>query len=233
MATALEIIQDAHIELGVLVAGLALADDDLAWAIRKFNRFLKTKSVDALNLHVEVNESFTPTAGKASYTIGTGGDFDTARPNTITSAFIRDANGHDYPLDIRVMSDYWELSEKSTQDRPTRLYYQREFPLGKIYLYFVPATSEALHIQSYKPLTTYEDVDSEDVVMPGEYDNMFIYNLAISLAPRYGRTPTQELIDLADNTLNDIRSDNLAKTFVGVNVNYLGDKGGTYDIEEG
>jgi hypothetical protein len=233
MATAQELIEDAFSELGILVPGMELGTNDLAWGVRKFNRFLQTKSVDALNLHVEVNESFTPTAGQASYTIGTGGDFDTVRPNTIKSAFIRDANDHDYPLNIRTMADYWRLSEKSTQDRPTRLYYQREFPLGKIYLYFVPATTEALHIQSYKPLTTYDDVENDNVVMPAEYENMFIYNLAISLAPRYGRAPTQELIDLADSTLNDIRSDNLAKTFVGVNVNYLGDKGGTYDIEEG
>jgi hypothetical protein len=231
--TAQELIEDAFIELGILVAGQALATDDLAWGTRKFNRFLQSKSVDGLNLHYMVTESFSPVGGTASYTIGTGGDFDTIRPNTIKSAFIRDANGHDYPIDIRPMSDYWELGEKSTQDRPTRLYYDRQFPLGIIYLYYVPATDEKLHIQSYKPLTTYDDVANDDVVIPAEYENMFIYNLAVSLAPRYGRTPTQELIDLADDTLRDIRSDNLSKTFVGVNVNYLGEKGGTYDVEEG
>jgi len=228
-----ELIEDAFIELGILVAGQALAADDLSWATRKFNRLLKTLSVDSINLHVDISESFTTTSGVASYTIGTGGTFDTVRPNTITAAFIRDSNGHDYALDIRPINEYWNISEKTTQDRPTKLFYAREFPLGKIYLYFTPATTEALHIVSFKPLTTYADIANDDVDIPGEYEQMLISNLAMSLAPRYGRQPTQELIDTAVRTLSDIKSDNLAKNFTGVNVAYNRGTRGTYNIDEG
>lgn len=227
------LIEDAYVELGIIPAGSELAALDLKWATRKFNSFLKSKSVDGLNLHYMVQEDFTLTPGTASYTIGIGGVFDTVRPNAIKDAFILDINNHSYAVGVRPIEEYWYIPEKDTQDRPRWLYYDRTFPLGTLYLYYTPNASETLRLISFKPLETYDEVAVDDVEVPGEYEEMFISNLALRVAPRYGRQPTRELQETAHNTLQAIRGSNMAKSITGVNLNILPRNGYQYyNVEE-
>jgi hypothetical protein len=229
MSTAQEIIEDAFIEIGVLVAGGSLATADLAWGKRKFNRFLKTLSLDALNINFLTKENFSLVSGTNSYTIGAGGDFDTTRPNSFDVAYIKE-NNHDYEVRIRPIHEYWEISNKIIPNRPRRMYYDRQTTLGIVYFDYVPNANHDFHFTSSKPFTVYDDVAAENVVVPPEHEEMFVTNMAVRYASRYGKPISKDLKDTAEETLQDIQGSNLAKTLKGKNMNINGVYSG-YDVD--
>lgn len=227
--TAQEVIEAALQELGILVSGGTLSADDLAWGLGKFNRFLNTLSADGLNLYYRAPESFNLVDGTPDYEIGTGATFDTARPKVIEQAFIRD-NDHDYPLRIRPISEYWGLSEKTTKNMPIKLYYDPTYPKGTIYLYFTPSSAYSMHIVSQKPLLTYAAAPTE-IVLPGDYEDALVLNLAIRMASRYGKATSGELQLSAKEALGNLRALNLAGQMKGVDLGLPGTRRGTYNID--
>lgn len=227
--TANEIIIAAFQELGITVSGGSPNANDLIWGLGKLNRFLNTLSSDGINLHYRTEESFNLVSGTASYTIGSGGDFNTVRPNVIEKAFIR-VSGHDYPLNIRPISEYWSLSEKTTQSRPVKLYYDTKYSNGVIYLYYTPSDTDPLHIVSQKPLTIYASGLTE-VSLPGEYEDALVLNLAIRFASRYGKVVSGELRLDAQKALSGVRGLNLAGQMKGVELGIPGRRQGTYSVD--
>jgi hypothetical protein len=227
--TAQEIIEAAFIELGILVSGGSPNANDLAWSLGKLNRMLKSWSTDGINLHHRTKESFSLVSGTPSYTIGSGGDFDTVRPLVVEKAFIR-ISGHDYPLGIRPAAEYWTLTEKSTEDQPLKLYYDPIYPLGTIYLYYTPNSAYSLHIVSQKPLLTYVSAATE-ISLPGEYEDCLVLNLALRLASRYGKAISGELRFDAQGALKGLRALNLGNQMEGVELSIPGRRRGTYNVD--
>lgn len=226
--TGTEVIIAAFQELGIIVSGGSPNANDLSWALGKLNRMLKSWSTDGINLHYRTEESFSLVSGTPSYTIGSGATFNTVRPNVIEKAFIRDS-GHDYPVGIRPAAEYWTLAEKSTEDRPLKLYYDPTYPNGTIYLYYTPSDTDPLHIVSQKPLLTYVSAATE-ISLPGEYEDMLVLNLAIRLASRYGKAISGELRLDAKSALGSVRALNLGNQIEGVELGIPGRRRGTYDI---
>lgn len=226
--TGTEVITAAFQELGIIVSGGTPNTNDLTWGLGKLNRMLKSWSTDGINLHYRIEESFSLVSGTPSYTIGSGATFDTERPLAIERAFIR-ISGHDYPLGIRPISEYWSLSEKSTQDRPVKLYYDPTYSLGTIYFYYTPDSAYALHLISQKPLLTYVSAATE-ISLPGEYEDMLVLNLALRLASRYGKAISRELRLDAQNALGNVRALNLGSQMKGIELGIPGRRQGTYDI---
>ena len=231
--TAKEIIEASLTEPGILVAGDSPGTADLAWCLGKLNRFLNTLSADGLNLHYRVEESFNLAAGTPDYTIGSGSGatFNTARPNVIEQAFIRDSNNYDHPISIRPIFEYWLITSKTSQSRPKELFYAYAVPYGIIYLYYTPNSSEALHIVSQKPLTTCASASTE-IVLPVEYEDMLVLNLAIRIAPRYGIATSKELNLAAKETYNNLKARNLVSQMRIVPVNITGARG-AYNVDAG
>ena len=229
--TAQEIVEASLMELGILVAGDSPNTADLAWCLGKLNRFLNTLSADGLNLHYRVNESFSLVAGTPNYEIGDGATWDTVRPNVIEQAFIRDSNNHDHPVEVRPIFEYWLITSKTSQSRPKELFYAYAVPNGIIYLYYTPNSSESLHIVSQKLLTTYANANIE-VVLPVEYEDTLVLNLAIRIAPRYGIATSKELNLAAKETYNNLKARNLVSQMRIVPVNITGARG-AYNIDAG
>lgn len=228
--TANEIIIAAYQELGITVSGGSPNANDLAWGLGKLNRFLNSLSADGLNLYCRVKESFNLVSGTASYTIGAGAVFDTARPTIIEQAFIRISN-HDYLVKVRPIAEYWTLTEKTTQDRPAKLYHDPTYPNGTIYLYYTPDSSYSLHLISQKPLTVYVS-GTTDVLLPGEYEDAIVLNLALRIASRYGKEVSNDLRLDARNAYNNVKALNLANQMKAVELNLSGDSS-SYNVNAG
>jgi len=228
MTTVQTIINDAAIDLGVLVAGMSLASDDEAWVLRKLNYMLNSFSKEGLIFNVKVRDNaLSLVSGQSVYTIGTGGDFNTARPNMITKAFIR-VNDTDYPVKIRPMDEYDSLIDKSARTgRPLKLFYSPEYSKGDIYLYPKPDDTYSLYLISEKPFTTYSSVGTT-VELPGEYDELFMTNLAVRIASRWGKSPSQITYRTAKDTHNDIKSNNFCDNIKAIEYQ---DGDGGYDID--
>lgn len=86
MSTVRDLITDALILLGVASAEETLSAADLQLGMRSLNRMIESWATERLILFHPVREVFELAAGKADYTMGTGGDFDTVRPMDIMGA---------------------------------------------------------------------------------------------------------------------------------------------------
>lgn len=196
MATASAIIRRSLRLIGAIAAGETPAASEQADALEALNAMLDSWRTESLTVYALRDETLTLT-GAASYTIGAGGNLNTTRPVRIESAYER-IGDTDYPVRLASAEAWYQLAAKSTMsDVAEWLYYEPSYPLGKLYLYPNPATG-VLHLVTWVPLTSYAAAD--DVALPPGYQDALTYNLAVRVAPEYGRPVTPELAALARNT---------------------------------
>ena len=128
-----------------------------------------------------VREGFDLIVGTAEYTIGSGGDFDTVRPMLINSAYLVNPDGHSYPLQVISGKDYNRIGSKTQDGRPTKVYYINEYSLVKVIFNKEADAVYTVHFDFIKNFTEFATIGAA-VVLPNEYKEALIYNLAIKLA---------------------------------------------------
>lgn len=161
--------------------------------------------------------------GALSYSVGPSGDFDTgansSRPDKIEAAFLRQLtqsqpNQIDYPLELlQSKEDYDKIALKSLVSFPTTIFYDPTFPLGTVYVWPVAQASiYGICITVKTQLPTQFANTSTTFVLPYEYFNALVYNLAIRLRARYQipTFPGDSLPGLAKNSRNVLRGANTA-----------------------
>lgn len=199
MTTARDIIESALRKIQVLGRGQSLPARDAQNGLDALNQMIDTWSIEGGKVYTESRESFTLTSGQGSYTIGTGGDFNTDKPYVITSAFIR-VSGYDYPLQLIDSAKYADIYDKDfTNTYPEYLYYDNGYPLANINLWSVPSTASDLHIYSEKPLSNLSSLTT-DLSFPKGYERALIYNLAIELAPEYEKEASASVYKIAQDS---------------------------------
>lgn len=155
-----------------------------------------------------VSESLAVVSGTASYSIGSGGDFDTVRPLNIISAYLLSSDGISYPINTQMsIEDYNKISDKTNVARPLRLFYNASNTLAYIYFDSVPDDSYTLVLTSKKPFTGYV-YTTDTILQPIEYEKAMIYNLAIDIAPEYGIELPNTVIQQAVNLKSIIETRN-------------------------
>ena len=229
MAATIDLLTAALKKIGVLAPGESMSSEDEADILAELNRMLASWSADGLSLHYRKHESFTLVVGDSDYSIGSGGDFNTARPEEIEQAFIRDSSDQDHDLKVRPISEYWALSNKTSSTRPTRIYYDPTYSTGTIYFNTEPSDAETLHLICQKPLTTLASADT--VSLPGEYESAIVNRLAIEIAPYFGKVVSAELA-LADQlSYGNLKARNLANAMKPAQVSMPGRHSGSYNID--
>lgn len=204
MTTVLDIITDAMKLNGTLFKGEAPSSDEAADALRTLNDMVASWSNDGLITYTRNRVYFYCTAGVSSYTIGTGGSFNTPRPFQIVTAYIRIA-AIDYPIEI-ISDDVYErdIPYKSLRTNfPTYLNYDNGYPLGTIRLFPAPATAAELHMMLEQPLSSFASL-TDTVDLPPGWNKALKYNLAIELSPQYGTSPSQVVFAMASEAKSQI-----------------------------
>lgn len=170
--------------LKVLDESQALSAAMLADGITTLNELLDSWSQDGLHVPTARREVFNLTGGQASYTMGIGGDFETARPVEIVEAAVL-IEGSEYPLEILRNVEKWsEVSTKSFAGQPCKLFAEGAYPLETLKLYPVPSQAYQLVLYSNVPHQQYAS-GLADLVVPGGYSRALRYNLAIDLGTEY------------------------------------------------
>lgn len=204
MTTARQIITRAMQRNGVLTKNEALDGDEAIDGLSALNDMLSSWSNDSLLIYARLSESFPLVSGQPAYTIGAGGDFDTARPLQILTAFTRIGN-IDYNIGIINENTFDGIPQKNISNSiPEVMYYDGGFPLGTIRIYPVP-TVGTLHIRSEKQLTTLPTLDT-DLEFPPGWERALIFNLALELASEYGQPVDQATYQIATSALGKIKT---------------------------
>jgi len=212
MVTVLDMVTDAMQESGILTKTETPTNSEAQTGLKMLNRVLSSWS-NTRNLAFErVTESFPLNNLVTSYTIGSGGDFDTVRPTKIIQAHVRQGNT-DYNLDIVSDKVYQGVVYKSIGGLPEMLNFTNEYPLATINIYPAPSTIYSLFITSEKPLTEYAAITTT-VDLPSGWIDALIYAMAVRLGRIYGQPTDPELRALASESkamisLNAIRNNPL------------------------
>lgn len=208
MTTARSIIKKSMQKVGILTKSESPSDDEANDALDSLNALISSWANDSLVIYARTWESFPLVGGTSTYTIGSGGDFNTVRPMDIISTYVRVSN-IDY--DIAIIDDelYNTITLKNIQGIPEWLNFDNAFPLANIRLYPVPAAAYSLFLLSEKQITSIATLDTE-LDLPNGFERALVYNLAIELAPEYQQQPDPSVIGIAKEALGLIRT-NVAK----------------------
>jgi hypothetical protein len=191
--TARELIRRALMLLGVLAAGESLPANDAADALSTLNDMLDAWRAERLTLHAQARTSAALVGGDASYTIGPAANIAVNRPIWIDGINIL-IGSEEYQLRQYLRNEWREIADKTRQGQPEGFFYNPTAPLGTVDFYPTPDATYTVIV--YGPDEALPFVQSLDTVisMPPGWAKALRYNLALELAPEYGKAATEAII---------------------------------------
>lgn len=185
MATTKTLINGALRSIRVLASGEEAKPSETQDGLEYARQMLESWSNEGLLVNALTHESFT-LSSKRTYTIGSGGDFDTVRPTTIENVRIRDPGGLETTVTIASLNIWAGIDLKDTVvNAPNYVYYEPEYPLGRLEFSGIPTTGDTLKLVTTKPIEELPAL-TESVQFPPGYDKAIRLGLAIELASEYG-----------------------------------------------
>ena len=169
--------------------------------VLSFNAGANTVTMTANALATSVgSDTFTYTIPGNFFKDGTTGA-PIPRPVRITNAFTRitasGSTGLDYFIDIIGRDKYTALGFKGIAGPwPKALYYDPTYPLGNLYFYPNPSSAGVLHLWTDSVLTDFATTN-QTIQLPQGYARALKKNLALELAPEYGKTAGALLVKQA------------------------------------
>lgn len=199
--------------------------DELADGLEALRFMLRSWSAHNIRVYFTTTEAVTLT-GATSYSWGSGGTIATARPSSIRGAYTASNL-----VEVVDEAKYRRLVVAAQGGPVQWVWYQPQYPLGYIFPY--PLTSDTLYVHTLKELTDPTTLAST-VAFPTEYDDAIKWNLAVRMAPEYGKEASQTIASLAASTLHALETLNFANKIPEARVDLMGlTVGGAYDIDQG
>lgn len=211
------IIQSALRAIGVIGEGETPSASESADALALFNAMLASWSTDRKKLYNASVVPFALTTATQSYTWGTSGTFNSARPVKVDGAVavIGDAgsstpatNKVRIPLELIEDDATWAAIRSQTAQNtfPEKVFVDGAFPLRTVRFWPVPTfggTAPSVEFWIWTELAAFADLTTAYTFPPG-YDLAFSRNLGILLAPEYGRRASMELLAAASEALGAV-----------------------------
>jgi hypothetical protein len=194
-----DLIRSSLRKIGVLAAGEPLPAHEGDDALEVFVQMVDAWTNETLLIPVVSVVTHQLTNNVSEYTIGIYPEpkpvplptnhIETARPEKILSAFIRDQHETDYILEQIDVNTFSRISRKTNGSRPSLFYVREGWPLNEIIFASVPYADETLHLEVIQPLSEVLPAASltEVINLPPGYERALIYNLAMELAPEWGK----------------------------------------------
>lgn len=248
MATTVgDIIRSSLRKIGVLAAGEPLTDSEGQDALVVFRQMVDAWTNETLLIPVVGVVTFELLGDQAEYTIGNYAEpvpdplptnhIETARPERIIAAFIRDQYQTDYIQEIIDVNTYSRISRKTNASRPSRFYVRQGWPLNTILFESVPYAGETLHLEVIQPLSgILSTACLTDVInLPPGYERALIFNLCLELADEWGKTVSNLIAVNATEGKKWLKRNNYRPLVLGMDRAVATQKKGigTYIIEQG
>jgi len=237
MATARDLITSALLDLSVIAEGETPSTAATDSGLDALNALLDQFRAERLMIHTITRTTWTISSGTGTYTVGTGGNVNVARPVSIDHVGLIDTSttpDTEHLLTPLSDDDYARIPYKAqTATQPTHWYYNPTVALGSLILWPSPTDTTlqgALYARG--ALTEFADLTTDYALPPG-YRRAFIKNLAMELAPSYGRQTPQELAVAALEAKSIVKRANIRVPELQFEAAVLGSSGGAYDITQG
>lgn len=219
MATPRDLIKGSLRLIGAIATGEAPSADEQTDAFNVLNDMLDSWSNEKLTIFQTTTETFPLTIGQQTYSMGPTGNFNTVRPQKIENIGIQQvssANLLELPMKILNQDQWANITIKATTSAlPLKVYIEDTYPLLTLYFWPVPSAAVNIVLYSWKPLGSFATVNSVISLPPG-YAKALRYNLAMELAPEYGKEPSQVVAMGAAESKENIKRMNVKPLYLGV-----------------
>lgn len=235
MATVRDVVTDALIEIGVLAAGEAASSGDADLCFRHFNRMVSMHAAEGLLSYTRTRTTWT-ISQTASYTVGSGGTINIVRPGLedIEDVRLIDTNATpdtETPLARLTEQAYREIPQKAlTSTRPDSWYYNPTMSTGTLYLFPIP-TDSGLGGAIYTKTEVAQFASlSTDISLPDGYQEMYVSNLAVRIAPSFQREVSGALAQAASRSKDIVKRSNVRVPYASFPAEALIGGGSRWDI---
>jgi len=209
--TAQDLINLAVKHIGALASGETLNPEEYTDALAELNSLIASWDVEYLNIFCMAKATYSLVGSRTTpYTIGAGAsDFNTSRPISIRSANVVTASGSfTIPLKVITTEQYAQILEQDNIGEPPEfLYYDNDYPVAKLYLNPWPAAADTLELYTWEQLGQLASLGTTFDMPPG-YQHALEWNLAVALAPMFGRPVDQATMLKATTSKASIRANN-------------------------
>ena len=227
MAIAQDIIDAAYRKIGLKDP----SPTGRTTALEMLNNMISVWGLDFLLPYV-TRESFDLTIGQAEYTVGSGGDFDTVRPLSLSSVYLVNSDDYSFLVNVFGAKDYNRTKNKTLSGRPTKVYFVPEYSLAKLIFNRETDVVYTAHFEFNKNFTELAAVGTT-VDLPNEYKEAMIYNLAIRLAEDESIALPQSVIQTAGTSLLTINRHNaLSKIPNRIKFDFVDGSGSNITLDE-
>ncbi len=235
--TAQTLIKDAMKLIGSLAQGEEPTAGEFEDGFARLNELVDEWSTQRLTQQTITRTVVDIVANQASYTVGTGANVSVLRPEFVSDVrlILTDPSPDvEVPLERLTDQEYQRLSIKAlTNSLPTAWYYQATMPTGTLYLWPIPdnATNDfafyapAAFIQFAAQDTSY--------TLPPAYAKALRTNLAVVLAPEFGRTLDPLIKFMADESLGNLKRLNVPMVDLGMDYALTNARGTWWNLSVG
>lgn len=237
--TTLQIIERALRDLGIGAAGEPLESEDIMTGLYCFNDLIDTLKSYNLTIWRTARELFNMVGGQASYTIGPGGDWDTQRPTNsdlfkagFVNTYVNPTQPLETPVHIYSDEEWRSISLKTmTNTMAWGIWLDSDMNAGStpglanIFVYPILDVTGQMALYLRKALEEVAEDEtglSEQILVPPGYRRMLSTNLALECADEFGVTPSANLVQRAQRSMDFVTRSNAKKSTLkippGVNV---------------
>lgn len=169
------------------------AQDALNWLLKMMDSW----SADSIDIYT-VQRSIWPLGTKQVMTAGPGGDWDMPyAPPKIEEAYCQITSTEppsEIPLDVLTAQEWAAIPVKGTPSTiPRKLWCDAQWPLANISLFPVPQGQNNIVLYMWQQLTGLFSSLTDNIVFPPGYALGIVFNLALILAPTYGKTLSDDI----------------------------------------
>jgi hypothetical protein len=127
-------------------------------------------------------------------------------PEQIRNVRLRNEGGNEIPMRQLSRQEYMELSDKNTEGSPYTWYFDKQLDNPALYVYTEPDNlKESLRFDYVKTLDDL-DATTDNFKFPDEWLEAITYNLALRLAPAFGKESKIQIVaPLAAQFLDDTK----------------------------
>jgi hypothetical protein len=239
VATGLSIVETALRRIGAIASGESAQASETTDGLACLNMLIESWAAgDRLIVYSMTRTTWTIVSGTGAYTLGLLGTIAVARPVYINDLNVIDTSQTpDQEIDLGLVltdQEYADIPDKAlTADQPSRFHYNPTFPLGTVTFWPVPTSSTLLGaIYTEAQVTSIASL-ATTVTLPPGYERALIANLAVELAPEFGRPVDPGLMKIAADSKAAIKIANYQPIPLRCDPALIGRGGMGYDINIG
>jgi len=228
--TALALITDALKLIGVVAGHEVPTSAEQLDSFARLNELIDSWSTHAQTMYIPRRVLVSLVAGTQTYSVGSGGDVNHPAPMTIDAASYLTTGTVPAEVYLEVASDQAYVGQPVktlTGATPQIVSYTRGAPLGELWVWPVPTASVTVVLYWREPVQQFPDLVTSVDLLPG-YAKALRCNLALELAPEFGRQVDPFVLQLARESLADVKRANLPYVEMGIDPALT--DGGGYNI---